>query len=67
MDEQLLAALSLPFEEYMQWCWSFVQRKAESSVHTRIVLSYPFVDVSLEASWARRYWVHHASKQGTKV
>ncbi|MGA8938462.1 MAG: hypothetical protein WB439_04780 [Acidobacteriaceae bacterium] len=51
-----------PFEEYMAWCVNYVQEKAQRDPITSILLSYPFALAALEASWARRYWIHHASR-----
>lgn len=44
-------ALSLPFDEYMQWCRDYVKRQAG----VRILNTWEEW-VFIETIWARRYW-----------
>ena len=57
-------ALELPFEEYLQWCREFVNRKIETNPITQIIMSYPYSWTSFEASWAKRYWFHKCGVKG---
>lgn len=57
-------ALEQPVEAYMAWCREFTARLAARDAMAALVLGVGGEEgrVLQEALWARRYYLHHASK-----
>jgi hypothetical protein len=52
-------ALELPFDEYMNWRWSYIQHKHSADPLFRIVYDSGANEggpAFLEAQWAKMYW-----------
>lgn len=53
-------AIELPFDDYMQWCNSYIVKKSLQNPILGDVFKHgaPMI----QAMWAKRYWYHHCDK-----